>query len=81
MLSISTWQFLLKQFFKNIERQWRKELFNIADANNFIFVFTLLIMDYFARCIADIKIKFSRNPHLWKPVTSLILVFVKNTTT
>lgn len=57
-------------FFKNIERQCRKELFDIADAHNFIFVVALLIMDYFARCIADIKIKFSRNPHLWKPVAT-----------
>lgn len=57
-------------FFKKIERQWRRELLNIVDAHNFIFVAIFLIMDCFARYIANIRIKFSRNPHLWKPVAT-----------
>ncbi len=34
------------------------------------FTFLLLLLDAFARRIADFKIKMSRNPHLWTPVLS-----------
>ncbi len=57
-------------FFKKIEKQWRRELVNIVNARNFIFATAFLIMDGFARYIADIKIRFSRNPHLWEPVAT-----------
>lgn len=57
-------------FFKKIEKQWRRELLNIVDAHNFIFVAIFLIADCFARYMANIRIKFSRNPHLWELVAT-----------
>jgi glycosyltransferase involved in cell wall biosynthesis/protein-tyrosine-phosphatase len=53
-------------FFKKVEKQWRSELIKISNIHNFIFVGAFLIMDFLARLIANIKIKFSRNPHLWE---------------
>lgn len=55
-------------FFKDIEKSWRKELMAIMTIHNFQFVLLFLIMDAVARWIAAVKIKFSRQPHLWSPV-------------
>lgn len=66
-------------FFKKIEKQWRKELFNIINAYNFIFVALFFIMDGFARYVADVKIKFSRNPHLWKPAVTTKQIQIAST--
>mgnify|MGYP001574455158 CR=1 FL=1 len=57
-------------FFKKIEKQWRVELLRVMSAQNLIFVITLFIMDALARIIASVKIRFSRNPHIWKPVVT-----------
>lgn len=59
-------------FFKKIEKQWRIELLKTTSAQNFIFVIALLMMDALARIIASvrIRIRFSRNPHIWKPVVT-----------
>jgi len=55
-------------FFKKIEKQWRRELINTVNVHNFIYIISFLIMDSFARCAANVKVKISRNSHLWEPV-------------
>lgn len=57
-------------FFKKIEKQWRVELLKITNVHNFIFIIALFVMDTLARNIANVKIRFNRNPHLWKPVVT-----------
>ena len=57
-------------FFKKIEKQWRVELLKATSAQNLIFVIALFVMDALARIIASVKIRFSRNPHIWKPVAT-----------
>jgi len=57
-------------FFKKVERRWRRELLSLINMRNFFFIFLLLLLDAFARRIADFKIKVSQNPHLWAPVSS-----------
>jgi len=57
-------------FFKKIEKQWRVELLKMTSVQNLIFVIALFIMDVLARIIASVKIRFSCNPHIWKPVVT-----------
>lgn len=57
-------------FFKEIERQWRRELIGLINTRNFVFVLLFLLLDTFARRMADFKVKVSRDPHLWAPVLS-----------
>lgn len=57
-------------FFKKIEKQWRVELLKATSAQNFIFVIALFVMDALARIIAGVRIRFSRNPHIWKPAVT-----------
>lgn len=57
-------------FFKKIEKQWRVELLKMTSVQNLIFVIALFIMDALARIIASVKIRFSGNPHIWKPVVT-----------
>ena len=59
---------IASSFFKEIEKQWRKELIGTINVSNFLFVFAFLAMDSVARCAAGVKIRFSRMPHLWDPV-------------
>lgn len=57
-------------FFKKIEKQWRVELLKTTKAYNFIFIIALFAMDALARIIANVRIRFSRNPHIWKPAVT-----------
>lgn len=57
-------------FFKEIESNWRKELLNNVDFLNIPDTLFLLSLDFFARQIASILIKFKKNPNLWSMVNS-----------
>ena len=57
-------------FFKEVEKQWRRELIDLINTRNFVFVISFLLLDTFTRRIADFKVKVSRDPHLWASVPS-----------
>ena len=57
-------------FFKKIEKQWRKELIGLANTQNFFFIAIFLLLDLFARYVADLKIKMGGKPHLWASIPS-----------
>ncbi len=58
------------RFFKKIEKQWRRELIGLMNIRNFFFVSIFLLLDIFARYMANLKIKMGRDPHLWAPIPS-----------
>jgi glycosyltransferase involved in cell wall biosynthesis/predicted protein tyrosine phosphatase len=55
-------------FFKSVEKQWRKEIFATVNADNLFLVSILLVLDALARFLANVKIRFNLDHHLWKPV-------------